>query len=157
MRTPRPDDDFAAIIINQVVNTSGATVGYVMIKDSTHPNPKWKLASGRRKPVETPQQCAQRENKEETGLDLPLDDYHEVEAGRWRFPPPNEHWSYVFVVKIPEGSVGDIHSNDQGNEGEVPHYFTILDLKIEEHYENVLPHHLKKIRLLEALLQTKAA
>lgn len=157
MKTPHPDDDFASIIVNQVIDTAGKIMGYILIKDSTHHSPKWKLASGRGRPGETPQECAQRENKEETGIDRLVEDYQEIESGRWYFPPPNMHWSHLFLVKIPLSDVGKIHSNDPGNEGEVPHYFTLLELQIEEHYETILPHHLKKIKLVEELQQAQAA
>jgi ADP-ribose pyrophosphatase YjhB (NUDIX family) len=154
VRTPHPDDDSAALIINQVIDTDGSTVGYIMIKDSTHPNPIWKLASGRTQAGETPQACAQRENKEETGLDRPLADYQEIESGlEWR----GNHWAFLFVVKIPVACISEIDNQDPGNEGEIPHYFTNVDLKVEEYYENVLPQHMTKIRLLETLLESLPA
>ncbi len=157
MHTPTEEDEWAALIINQVFDEKGVDVGFVLINEPGRENAKWKLPSGRKQLGETPLSTAARENKEETGLEIPLKDYRQIPAGlKWnRYP--TEHWSFLFLARVPLLQVGLIHSNDPGNEGEVPRFFTHEDFDIEVHYETVLEPHLRKMRQAQVLRESLSA
>lgn len=141
-------DEWASLIINQVVNEDGAVLGYILVQNPNYPNPKWKLAGGHKEDGETPIETARRENQGETGLRLPQEAYTELPHGlEWRrYPTP--HWSILFLAAVTFADVRLINEHDIGNEGEVVRYFTLEQLKAEIAYNTVLPTHLQKLALV---------
>jgi 8-oxo-dGTP pyrophosphatase MutT (NUDIX family) len=97
-RTVAPDDGWAALIINQVVDTDGKVLGYIFVMNPDRPDAKWKFAGGHKEPEGTPLESARRENKDETGLRLPTEAYTELtDLLEWR----KNHWSILFLAKVP--------------------------------------------------------
>ncbi len=149
MRTPTEHDDWAALIINQVVNNLGKVVGYIFVMNPGRPDAKWKFAGGHKEPGETPLETAMRENRGETGLRLPPEAYTELpDLLEWR----GNHWSILFLATVTLDQVRLVNEYDIGNEGEVVIYFTLAELEAEILRKTILSSHLRKLQSLEVLV-----
>lgn len=136
-----PDDDWAALIINQVVNAGGKVTGYILVMNPDRPNAKWKFAGGHKEPGETPLETALRENQGETGLRLHPEAYTELkDMLEWR----RNHWAILFLAKVTSDQVRLVHEHDIGNEGEIVRYFTLAELEVEIRNGTILAPHLRK-------------
>lgn len=142
-----PQDDWASLIINQVIDELGAVVGYIFVMNPDRPQAKWKFAGGHKEPGETPLQTAMRENQGETGLRLPPEAYTRIDNGlEWRHRSTG-HWSILFLARVPFDQVRLINEHDIGNEGEKVRYFTIAKLDRAIAQGEILDFHLKKLPL----------
>jgi 8-oxo-dGTP pyrophosphatase MutT (NUDIX family) len=138
-----PTDDWASLTINQVVDTNGSILGYILVMNPDRPDAKWKFAGGHKEPGETPLETAVRENKGETGLRLPPEAYTELEALlEWR----RNHWSVLFLAKVAIDQVRLLNEHDIGNEGEIVRYFTLAELDVEIRHGTILGSHLRKLQ-----------
>jgi ADP-ribose pyrophosphatase YjhB (NUDIX family) len=144
-------DEWASLVINQVVDAGGTVLGFIMVMNPNRPYPKWKLAGGHKEAGETPLQTAMRENQGETGLRLPPEAYKELTVGLdWRRRPTG-HWSILFLAQVPITDVPLINEHDIGNEGEIVKYFTNEELDSEIRDHGVLSDHLFKLHLVAKL------
>ncbi len=113
--------------------------GIPLVRDMQKPSPWfWKMPGGKSESGETPEQTAQRELREETGIDISLDDSNIIfEEDR------GTHMFYLFVVSA------DIKGlKEKGDEGEEIKIFAkkdILSLK------DILPPHAHILQITRAL------
>jgi 8-oxo-dGTP pyrophosphatase MutT (NUDIX family) len=138
-------DSWSSLVINEVVSTTGAVVGYILVIDHHKRDPLWKLAAGHKEPEETPLETAMRENQGETGLRLPREAYQELsDFHEWR-TRPSGHWSLLFKATVRLDQVGLINPHDHGNEGEEVKYFTLAELSELISGRGILEFHLGKM------------
>ncbi|MBI5799043.1 MAG: NUDIX hydrolase [Candidatus Yonathbacteria bacterium] len=129
--------DWAAVTF--VLGPNGQTV---LILDQGKKSPRWKLPGGKRSGDESPQETAQRELKEETGIDVDLENlflHKEIDKKIHSSP----HTMFVFVADV-DNFDGLLRIGDEGE------YVAQFDLDRIPTMRDFFPHHLLHIKDLFA-------
>ena len=151
-------DKWSALIPVAVFSNSKQRelIGFILVKETRGNRgikPYWKYCGGKRKAGEShPSITALRELREETGLILSLDTLIEIDT-RWQKNYNGGHWVITYLAHIFECDVHKINSEEIGNQGEVPKYFSVLEKKELITYNKFLRHHLSRAKLIIDELQ----
>jgi len=144
-----------ASLVILAVYSKGSLLGFILGIEPKKKTPCYKFIGGSGEDEDSavdfpPLGTAYRETKEESGLDLPLDTFHEIkEAREWR-TAPNEHWVFTFIARITESQILDINDNHPENGGVKPKYFTLEEIENLINNNKFLRRHLERLSIAKS-------